>query len=263
MTAGRPPVAGHVTVRVERDREGVVFAPLLFASGVLSVRLTRWGIWIVGAGAHPIDGDGVLIEVDVGKNTTLDVGSTGATIARSGVRKATSTANVVAEVGDHATLRWLVEPGMAVAGATHVAEATVRMSASARLLWRDEIVLGRFAEAPGTWSSGIRVERTGSALVTARLGVGPDSPGWGSSAVLQGSRVVVTLLVVEPDGFPSAVGPAWIIEAGVKGTVSCPEGSSFAQVTAWGDTLGGCRAVAGVLLRRLGHLPWLSRLREA
>jgi len=253
VKAAGPRVAeGRVTVRVERDRDGVVLAPVLFSSGVLSARLTPWGLWLVGACAHPIGGDQVCVKLHVGENTTLDVRSTGATVARAGADQSASTTDVVAEVGDHATLRWLVEPGMAVAGATHVAEATVRMSASARLLWRDEVVLGRFAEAPGTWSTGLRVEQMGRALVTTRLGVGPSAPGWGSSAVLDGSRVVVSLVVVDPDGFPSARGPVWVVETGVRGTISCPEGSSFAQVTAWGDTLRACRAVAARLLGQLG-----------
>jgi len=255
--------AGHVTVRVERDPEGVVFAPVLFSSGVLSARLTPWGVCLVGAGAHPIGDDCLFIEVDVGKNTNLAVGSTGATIARAGARRATSTTNLVAQVGDHATLRWLVEPGIAVAGASHVAQATIQMSASACLLWRDEVVLGRFAEPPGTWISEIRVERMGRAVVTSRLGLGPEAPGWSSAAILHGSPAVVSLVAVDPKGFPTSARSAPIIEAGAKGIISCSEDSLLAQITAWGDTLGGCRAVADRLFRRLGSLEWLNDIRAA
>jgi len=250
--------AGRLALRVERHRDGSLVAPLLFSSGVLAARLTGWGIWIIGCGAQPIGGDALSIELSVGSTATLDVRATGATIARPGRRQSTSNTTVAVDVEDGATLRWLVEPGMAASGATHVSEATVRLSPSARLVWREEVVVGRFGEPPGTWSSGIRVEKSGVPLIATRLGVGPAEPAWRSPAVLNGSRVVIGLIVVNPDGFAEPGGPTWLEDAAAHGVLSHAAQSSVAQIIAWGESLETTRAVAACLLDRLDAPTWVG-----
>jgi urease accessory protein len=137
-------------------------------------------------------------------------------------------------------LDWDPEPGVAASGADHVSETRVRLAAGACLRWREEFVLGRYGEDPGTWTSRMRVSVEGRVALSSELSAGPASPSGSSQAALAGARAVSTLLLFDPD--PSRLPTRGRFEAPSASAVALPLAESGVQVTAWGDQLGACRS---------------------
>jgi urease accessory protein len=81
--------------------------------------------------------------------------------------------------------------------------STVELAETARLVWREELVLGRSGEAPGRVRTGLRVRRAGRALLSQDLAAGPDADGWAGAAVFGGNRTVGSVLVVDPRWTPT------------------------------------------------------------
>ncbi|WLS48851.1 hypothetical protein Q3V37_23380 [Micromonospora profundi] len=64
--------------------------------------------------------------------------------------------------------------------------------------WRDELICGRFGEAPGSAVVHTHVDHDGRPLLRQSLAVGPHAPGWAGPAVLGGAQATGSLLVVDP-----------------------------------------------------------------
>jgi urease accessory protein len=250
-----------VVVEVVRDGRGRSVVSNLRAAGVLGLRETPWGLWIVGTGAQPIGGDRLSVELDVGPGSTMLVRSVGASVARAGPREEVeSLTGVDARVADGATLVWAPEPGIAAEGARHRTHSRVALAATSRLAWLDEVVLGRAGEGPGTWHTSMRVERAGRAELALELGVGPAARGWDAPSVLDGRTVAVTLVVVDPDRCGRSQAGDIVEEADAVGTILPSASGSAVQLGVWGETLGSCRRVATELLARFGPPDWLPEL---
>jgi urease accessory protein len=101
-------------------------------------------------------------------------------------------------VHDGGALHWLPEQLVAAAGCAHLAESRVELAAGARLTWRDEVICGRYGEAPGGAVVHTRVDYDGRPLLRQSLAVGPGAPGWAGPAVLGGAPATGSLLVVDP-----------------------------------------------------------------
>ena len=82
----------------------------------------------------------------------------------------------------------------------HVIQA--ELAGDARLLFREELVLGQHAEDPGTLSTTLDVRRDGAPAVVQRIALGPEAVGSRSQAVLGAHRAVGNVVVVEPNGAP-------------------------------------------------------------
>lgn len=214
------------------------------SSGAVAFRPTRWGIWMVGAAAHPIGGDRLLLRVTLAAGCRARIRSVGATVARRGQGPSVSAAAV--RVGDGSTLDWDPEPGVAACGAHHISETRIRLGAGARLRWWEEFVLGRHGEDPGTWTSRMRVSVEGRPALCSELSAGPGSPAWSSSATLAGARAVSTLLLFHPD--PSRLPAGGRFEGPGATAVALALPGPGVQVTAWGDELGACRAALETLI---------------
>lgn len=97
-------------------------------------------------------------------------------------------------------MRWQPEPLVSVRGSELRVRTTVRLDPTARLLLREEQVLGRWGEAPGLLRSRLTVTRGGQPLLDQDLACGPGAPGgWDGPAGLAGHRAVGQLLVVDPE----------------------------------------------------------------
>jgi urease accessory protein len=231
----------------------------LHGTGALAFRPTPWGAWLVGTAAHPIGGDRLGVEVDVGAGCGLEVRSLAATVARRGTPSCRSVFDVDARVGPGATLAWMVEPGVAAAGADHTSAAAVDLAGDSRLWWCDEFVLGRCGEEPGTWRSRLRVSVAGVPILASELAAGPGAAGWGSAAVLAGARAVSAVTIVDAGRQLPAVaewarGPA-------ASVVVLPLDGPGVQISAWGENLRACRelvAKATAGLRGVGWAPATS-----
>ncbi|WKX73929.1 urease accessory protein UreD [Streptomyces sp. XD-27] len=153
---------------------------------------------LVGAMSAPLGGDRLRLTAAVEEAAALRVTSTAATIALPGRDGAPATYDTVLSVGDGARLRWLPEPLISAHGSDLTMTTRVDLAPTARLVLREEQVLGRAGEPPGRLTTRLTVHRAGRPLLDQELAYGPGAPGWDGAAVLGGHRAVGQLLVVDP-----------------------------------------------------------------
>ncbi|NJC12520.1 urease accessory protein [Micromonospora profundi] len=155
-------------------------------------------VYVVGGAAGPLAGDDLRLDIEVGAEAAVRVHSVAASVALPGRPGAVSWMVVRAAVHAGATLHWLPEQLVAAAGCAHLAEAHIDLAAGASLRWRDELICGRFGEAPGSAVVHTHVDHDGRPLLRQSLAVGPHAPGWAGPAVLGGAQATGSLLVVDP-----------------------------------------------------------------
>ncbi|MBE1488928.1 urease accessory protein UreD [Plantactinospora soyae] len=153
---------------------------------------------LVGGAAGPLGGDDLRIEIEVGPGARLCVRSVAASLALPGPTGGGSRLHITARVAAGGRLRWLPEPLIGAAGCDHRTVTSIALAEGAALLWREELVCGRYAEPVGD----VRIETTlrygGRTLLRNDLSVGPRASGWSGAAVLDGARAVGSVLLVEP-----------------------------------------------------------------
>ncbi|MFJ7066156.1 urease accessory protein UreD [Streptomyces sp. NPDC101115] len=190
------------TARIVAGPDGSL--PVLESAGPFALRRTRatgpyTRVTVVGAMSAPLGGDRLALEAEVRDGARLLVDSAAATVALPGPDGAPASYEVRLAVGADAELRWLPEQLVCAAGSTLRTRTTVELAPTARLVLREEQVLGRHAEEPGTLTGRLTVRRAGRPLLDQELGHGPGaSGGWDGPAVLAGHRATGQLLVVDP-----------------------------------------------------------------
>ena len=162
----------------------------------IHLRRTPDAVYLVGGAAGPLGGDDLLLEIDVGAGATLVVRSAAASVALPG--PGISSVTVYAHVAAGGCLHWLPEPVIAGARCNHRLINRVTLEPGARLLWRDELVLGRSGERPGDIRSRIDVTFGGRPLLRNELWVGPGMPAWDGPAIAGAAGAVGSLLMVSP-----------------------------------------------------------------
>jgi urease accessory protein len=165
--------------------------PWPYLQGAARVSLTA------GA-AGPIGGDAYRLDVDVGGGSALVLGDISPTLLLPGSGGAASSFAITVRVGEHAALIWLAEPLIAAHGCNHCHDIEVELHPSARLMMREELLLGRHGETCGAVRQRITVRRGGAPLYRQDLAVGPGAIGDDGAAVLGGARAVGSLLTVDP-----------------------------------------------------------------
>ncbi len=155
-------------------------------------------VHLVGGAAGPLGGDELDYDVELGPGARVDVRSVAASIALPGLGETESTLDIAVRVADRASLSWSPEPLIVARGARHRTTARIELAASSRLLWREETVLGRHGEAPGSVTTRLRVRRNGKALLDHTLAAGPHYPGSLGAAVTSGDGAIGTILIVDP-----------------------------------------------------------------
>jgi urease accessory protein len=128
------------------------------------------------------------LQVEVGPGARLTVRTAAASIALPGLGP--SQVTVEATVAAGATLEWLPEPVVAVEGAVHHMQSMVVIDAGGRLTWREELVLGRHGEGPGSVVTRAHVDLGGAPLLRHELWLGPGHPSAAGPAVTAGARAV-------------------------------------------------------------------------
>src|SRR6185312_8156373 len=78
----------------------------------------------------------------------------------------------------------------------HATVSTVDLAADAALVWREELICGRYDEQPGDVRLLTSVRREGRPLYAGDLAVGPSAPAWSGPAVLGGARAYGSVLYV-------------------------------------------------------------------
>jgi urease accessory protein len=155
-------------------------------------------VYLVGGAAGPLGGDDLTVDIDVGPGAQLSIRSAAASVALPGPGAAPSLLNVRARIGPGGGLHWMPEPLVAACGCDHRVEATVDVAAGGRLVWWEELVLGRHREASGSVTSRLRVDVDGRALLRHELALGPRHPHAAGPAVLGRAGAVGSVVVVDP-----------------------------------------------------------------
>ncbi|MFF8972691.1 urease accessory protein UreD [Streptomyces sp. NPDC014995] len=198
----------HATARIRarEDGRGGTSLPVLDSDGPLALRRTRGGdggearVVLVGAMSGPLGGDRFAVEAAVESGARLRLGSAAATIALPGQIKDEARYDVRIDVADGGELHWLPEPLISARGSDLYVTTRVDLAPAARLVLREEQVLGRAGEDPGRLTSRLVVRVGGRAVLDQELSCGPGAPGgWDGPAVLAGHRALGQLVVVRPE----------------------------------------------------------------
>jgi urease accessory protein len=215
------------TIVAEADGSGGTRLAVLRGEAPLLVRRTgaRTGpaeVHLVGGAAGPLGGDRLRMIVDVGPEAELRVRSVAACVVLPGRDGTASCTEVCARVAAGGRLVWLPEPLVVAAGARHETVHTVDLAAGAWLVWRDELVCGRYGEPAGRASLTSEVRLGGSPLYHHQLTVGPGVPGWAGAAVLGGAAAFGSVLLVDPAWADKVPGPAVLGTAAARFPLAGP-----------------------------------------
>ncbi|MFI9723167.1 urease accessory protein UreD [Streptomyces sp. NPDC052396] len=238
--------APHVTalraaarIAAAPDGRGGTALPVLESAGPFALRRLRphgrqARVCLVGAMSAPLGGDLLSLTADLEDGAELRFTTTAATLALPGRTGEPAVYDTRISVGEGATLHWLPEPLISARGSDLRMTTRIELAPTARLVLREEQVLGRAGEQPGRLTTRLTVRRAGRPLYDQELGYGPGAPGWDGGAVLGGHRAVGQLLVVDPEfnatpPLPDAPGPtaAVIPLAGPAVVVSAVAGDAL------------------------------------
>lgn len=203
MSVGGVRAAARIVARP--DGRGGTALPVLEGEGPLAPRRTRGGtdearVVLVGAMSGPLGGDEFAVRARAESGARLRVGSAAATIALPGQVKDAARYDVRLRVDDGGELHWLPEQLICARGSDLRVTTRAELAAGARLVLREEQVLGRAGEEPGRLTSRLTVCVEGRAVLDQELSCGPGAPGgWDGPAVLGGHRAVGQLVVVRPE----------------------------------------------------------------
>lgn len=222
-----PGVRATARVVAEADGRGGTTLPELAGDGPLALRRTRSTgpearVTVVGAMSAPLGGDRIGFEATAGPGAWLRIGSAAATIALPGRSAEPAHYEVRLTVGEGATLCWLPEPLISAHGSDLRMTTRVELAPTARLVLREEQVLGCTGEPPGRLTSRLTVHHAGRPLLDQELAYGPGVPGWDGGAVLGGHRAVGQLLVVDPGFDDRPADPRSLAETAVLTPLSGP-----------------------------------------
>ncbi|MEU6813097.1 urease accessory protein UreD [Streptomyces sp. NPDC046831] len=221
-------VRATARIAARDDGRGGTALPVLDGEGPLAPRRTRGSggearVVLVGAMSGPLGGDHFTVGADVAEGARLRVGSAAATLALPGPTKEPARYDVRLTVADGAELQWLPEQLICAAASELYVTTRVELAPTARLVLREEQVLGRAGEEPGRLGSRLTVRIGGRTVLDQELACGPGAPGgWDGPAVLSGHRALGQLLVVRPEFAAAPVAPCVVGESAVLVPLSGP-----------------------------------------
>ncbi|CQR65304.1 urease accessory protein UreD [Streptomyces leeuwenhoekii] len=198
-------VRAGARILARADGRGGTALPVLEGEGPLAPRRVRASgaearVMLVGAMSGPLGGDHLTVTADVAEGARLRVGSSAATLALPGQNRGEAYYDVRLTVADGAELLWLPEQLISVRGSDLAVTTCVDLAPTARLVLREEQVLGRAGEEPGRLVSRLAVRIAGRCVLDQELACGPGAPGgWDGPAVLAGHRAVGQIVVVRPE----------------------------------------------------------------
>lgn len=162
------------------------------AVGMLAPRVIERGpssvlVAVAAAQMLLLDGDELVIEVDVGAGCTLEVEDVGGTVAYPGV----SSWRLAARIGEAGRLIWRGLPFVVASGARARRVTEIALSPGAAVLMRETVVLGRHGEKGGEILSELRIEQTEAPVLLEFLEADAAKPEVG---VLGTNRVIDSVI---------------------------------------------------------------------
>jgi urease accessory protein len=148
--------------------------------------------------AGPLGGDDYALDVHVGAGSALVLTEISAMLILPGAGGDRSHMTIRVRVDDGATFVWWPEPIIAAAGCDHCHDVRIALAGTARMILREEMVLGRHGETPGDFTSRLRLIRDGKALYDQQLSFGPSADGWNGAAILGDAGAVGSVIAVNP-----------------------------------------------------------------
>ncbi|WP_369360309.1 urease accessory protein UreD [Streptomyces sp. cg2] len=202
LPAGGLRATARITARA--DARGVSRLPVLDGGGPFALRRVQSHadqarVCLIGAMSAPLGGDRLRIEATAEAGASLRITAAAATVALPGRTGDLATYDVRLTVGDGALLEWLPEPLISAEGSDLRMTTTIELAPTARLVFREEQVLGRTGEHTGALRSRLTLRQGGRTLLDQETAYGPGAPGWDTTAVLGGHRAVGQLLLAGPE----------------------------------------------------------------
>lgn len=157
-------------------------------------------VHLVSTAAGPLGGDRLELDLDIAPGTSLEVGSVASTLVLPGDGE--SVMVITARVGAGAALRFAPQPTVLAAGCFHRLVVRLTLAAGAHVFWREEIVFGRYGEAPGRCHARFDATYDGRPLLRQEYTVG-DPAIDASPAVYGDARCVGTTLVTPETTTPT------------------------------------------------------------
>ncbi|MEV6604391.1 urease accessory protein UreD [Kutzneria sp. NPDC051319] len=166
-------------------------------------------VHLVSSATAPLGGDDLSLEVHVGPGAHLQLRGIAATLALPGHKGERSHASIRFDIDDEASVEFLPEPTIVTSRASHSSVFAAQLADTARLRFRETLVLGRVGERPGSLDSTVEVVRGETPLLRQRVDIG-DPALAASAAYLAGHRVLATeLLVWGADPASASSGDWW------------------------------------------------------
>lgn len=198
------PAGVRAAARIHATHNGhVTTLPALHSDGPFHLRRMRPDgttarVGIIGAMSAPLGGDRLSIDVTVSDRAALEITTAAATLVLRGPTTQPATYDVRLTVGEQASLSWLPQPLISAAGSNLQQTYTIHLAPTARLLLREEQLLGRANEDPGHLVSRLLVHCAGRPLLDQQTAYGAPEPGWDGPAVLHRHRAIGQFLLVDP-----------------------------------------------------------------
>ncbi|MET9494264.1 urease accessory protein UreD [Streptomyces sp. NPDC006552] len=252
----RAGVRSTARITARADGRGGTALPVLASEGSFALRRIRAAgaearVVLVGAMSGPLGGDHVTVEARADEGAHLRLGSVAATLALPGQVKEEARYDVRLTVADGGRLDWLPEQLISVADSDLRVTTRVDLAPGARLVLREEQVLGRTGERPGRLTSRLTLHHAGRPLLDQELACGPGAPGgWDGPAVLAGYRALGQLVVVRPE-FADAPPSATVLDADGTAVLSPLPGPAVLVTAVAPDALRLRRALDAALGRLL------------
>jgi urease accessory protein len=161
-------------------------------------------VHLVSTAAGPLGGDRLELDLDIAPGTSLEVGSVASTLVLPGDGE--SVMVITARVGAGASLRFSPQPTVLAAGCFHRLVVRLTLAAGAHVFWREEIVFGRYGEAPGRCHARFDATYDGRPLLRQEYTVG-DPALDASPAVYGDARCIGTTLVTPKTTTPTPAAP--------------------------------------------------------
>lgn len=148
--------------------------------------------------AGPLGGDNYALDVHVGAGSTLVLQEVAMMLVLPGLSAEASKMTIRITVEEGATFIWWAEPIIAAHRCNHQHDVRIALAAGARMVLREEMLLGRHGERPGDFTNRLRITHDGRALYDQQLTLGPSADGCDSAAVLDDAGAAGTIIAVDP-----------------------------------------------------------------